>query len=126
MWILNLPLLGIAQKVATESFHGSKATLKEYEALYVLNESGDKKIRAILRNINNALETRGGKGIKDRADCVWRRCGHLPEIKPVRYPAHGSAVERRVAGTMRKHDAGRAYRQSGIVDISLLFAERQR
>lgn len=62
MWTLSIPLLGIAQKAAPENFHGAEATLNEYKALYVLNESGDKKIRAVLRKINNALEDPRLKG----------------------------------------------------------------
>lgn len=34
----------------------------EYKALYILNELGDKKIRAVIRNINNALEDPRLKG----------------------------------------------------------------
>jgi uncharacterized protein len=44
------------------NFHGAKATLKKYKALYVLNQSDDKKIRAVLRNVNNALEDPRLKG----------------------------------------------------------------
>lgn len=62
MWTLSIPLFGIAQKAAPENFQGAEATLNEYKALYVLNESGDKKIRAVLRNINNALEDPRLKG----------------------------------------------------------------
>lgn len=36
-------------------FHGAEARLKEYKALYILNQSDDKKIRMVIRNINNAL-----------------------------------------------------------------------
>lgn len=41
---------------------GAVASLKEYKALYILNDSGDKKIRAVIRNINNALEDPRLKG----------------------------------------------------------------
>lgn len=44
------------------AFHGADAARKEYKALYILNESGDKKIRAVMRNINNALEDPRLKG----------------------------------------------------------------
>lgn len=52
----SLVMVGCSQKVVnTGSFQGAEATLKEYKALYVLNQSDDKKIRGIIRNINNAL-----------------------------------------------------------------------
>jgi len=54
--MLCLSVAGHTQKVmAPSDFRGSEAILKEYKALYVLNESDDKKIRAVIRNINNAL-----------------------------------------------------------------------
>ena len=46
----------------TKAFHGAEASGKEYKALYILNESDDKKIRAVIRNINNALEDPRLKG----------------------------------------------------------------
>lgn len=53
---LGLVMVGCSQKVVNAgNFHGAEATLKEYKALYVLNQSDDKKIRGIIRNINNAL-----------------------------------------------------------------------
>ncbi|HEU4902624.1 MAG TPA: DsrE family protein [Flavisolibacter sp.] len=52
----SLAMVGCSQKVVNGGgFQGAKATLKEYKALYVLNQSDDKKIRGIIRNINNAL-----------------------------------------------------------------------
>ena len=48
--------IGYSQKKGNDNFHGAVATLKSYKALYVLNQSDDKKIRAVIRNINNALE----------------------------------------------------------------------
>ncbi len=50
------------QKISNTDFHGAAATLKSYKALYILNQSDDKKIRAVLRNINNALEDPRLKG----------------------------------------------------------------
>jgi intracellular sulfur oxidation DsrE/DsrF family protein len=44
------------------NFHGATADLKEYKALYILNNSDEKKIRGTLRNINNALEDPRLKG----------------------------------------------------------------
>jgi uncharacterized protein len=53
----------VAQKAfSSTDFHGAEATLKEYKALYVLNQSDDKKIRSLIRNINNALEDPRLKG----------------------------------------------------------------
>ncbi|MBB2144306.1 hypothetical protein GM921_02300 [Pedobacter sp. LMG 31464] len=46
---------------ATE-FTGAKADKKHYKALYVLNNSEDKKITGTLRNIKNALEDPRLKG----------------------------------------------------------------
>lgn len=61
--ILFFSTKGYTQKtINPESFHGAEAKLKEYKALYILNESGDKKIRAVIRNINNALEDPRLKG----------------------------------------------------------------
>lgn len=52
-----------AQNIAgKDGFHGARAELKKYHALYVLNSSDDKKIRGIVRNINNALEDPRLKG----------------------------------------------------------------
>jgi uncharacterized protein len=36
-------------------FQGAEATFTNYKALYILNQSDDKKIRAVLRNISNVL-----------------------------------------------------------------------
>ena len=52
-----------SQTNATNSeFHGATATLKKYNALYILNQSDDKKIKTVIRNINNALEDPRLKG----------------------------------------------------------------
>ncbi|GAA4314981.1 DsrE family protein [Compostibacter hankyongensis] len=47
---------------AQDSFHGATARLKKYKAIYVLDESDDKKIRGTLRNIGNALNDPRLKG----------------------------------------------------------------
>ena len=44
------------------TFHGATADLKEYKALYIINQSDEKRIRGTLRNINNALEDPRLKG----------------------------------------------------------------
>ena len=60
---INFSFASFAQSsVKANAFHGADASSKEYKALYILNESGDKKIRAVLRNINNALEDPRLKG----------------------------------------------------------------
>lgn len=46
-------------------FHGAEAHLDAYKALYVLDESDDKKIKMVLRNISNALEDPRLKGKLD-------------------------------------------------------------
>ena len=43
-------------------FTGAQSHLKEYHALYILNDLGDKKIKGVIRNINNALEDPRLKG----------------------------------------------------------------
>ena len=48
--------------VDPSAFHGATANLKEYKALYILNNADDKKIKGMLRNINNALEDPRLKG----------------------------------------------------------------
>src|SRR6476620_1311758 len=54
--MLFFSLTSYTQKTANpQAFRGAEATLKEYKALYILNQSDDKKIRGIIRNINNAL-----------------------------------------------------------------------
>jgi intracellular sulfur oxidation DsrE/DsrF family protein len=52
-----------SQNSATKNeFHGAVANLKEYKALYILNQGDDKKIKTVLRNINNALKDPRLKG----------------------------------------------------------------
>ncbi|QHS55632.1 hypothetical protein GWR56_08790 [Mucilaginibacter sp. 14171R-50] len=38
------------------TFTGAKATLKSYNALYIINSNDDKRIRGTLRNMANALQ----------------------------------------------------------------------
>lgn len=45
-----------------DSFHGAVANKKTYNALYILNQSDEKKVKAVLRNITNALEDPRLKG----------------------------------------------------------------
>lgn len=60
---LGISTFSYSQKNGKETtFNGAHANLKQYNVLYVLNESGDKKIKAVLRNINNALEDPRLKG----------------------------------------------------------------
>lgn len=54
--------IGYSQKKSTDNFHGAVATLKSYKALYVINQSDEKKIKALFKNINNALEDSRLKG----------------------------------------------------------------
>lgn len=44
------------------SFKGASATLKSYKALYILDQSDAKKMKMVLRNINNALDDPRLKG----------------------------------------------------------------
>ena len=50
------------QIVAPSSFQGAIANKKSYSVLYILNQSDEKKIRSIIRNINNALNDDRLKG----------------------------------------------------------------
>jgi intracellular sulfur oxidation DsrE/DsrF family protein len=54
--VLCLTSIGVfAQQKADTVFEPAKAYKKHYNALYILNEADDKKVRGILRNINNVL-----------------------------------------------------------------------
>lgn len=60
---MSFSLKGFSQKNGEKTdFHGAAATLKSYKALYILNQSDDKKIKGIIRNVNNALEDPRLKG----------------------------------------------------------------
>jgi uncharacterized protein len=55
--LLLFTLLGnVIGQEKSIAFAGAKANLNEYKALYVLNSGEGNKIKATLRNINNALE----------------------------------------------------------------------
>lgn len=51
-----------SQSGKIEIFKSAEAPKSHYNALYVLNESDDKKIRGILRNINNVMNDPRLKG----------------------------------------------------------------
>lgn len=51
-----------AQQKTNTVFEPAKAYKKHYNALYILNEAEDKKIKGILRNINNVLSDPRLKG----------------------------------------------------------------
>lgn len=53
---------GFSQQTSQQKFYGAKATLRQYNALYILNQSDEKKIKMVIRNINNALEDPRLKG----------------------------------------------------------------
>lgn len=60
-----IALLIFAKPAAAQTdavFTGAKPTLKSYNALYILNSNDDKKIKATLRNLDNALEDPRLKG----------------------------------------------------------------
>ena len=68
-------------------FHGATADLKAYKALYIINQSDDKKIKAVLRNISNAMEDPRLKGklqvelvaFGDGVD-VFKKSGHYDTL----------------------------------------------
>jgi intracellular sulfur oxidation DsrE/DsrF family protein len=51
-----------AQQTDSAAFTGATAKLKHYNALYILNSNDDKKIKGLLRNMDNALEDPRLKG----------------------------------------------------------------
>lgn len=51
-----------AQQKTDTTFEPAKAYKKDYNALYILNEAEDKKIKGFLRNINNVLSDPRLKG----------------------------------------------------------------
>jgi hypothetical protein len=53
---------GFGQANNGDNFHGADDTLKSYKALYILDESNEKKIKGVMRNINNALSDPRLKG----------------------------------------------------------------
>ncbi|GAB2698752.1 hypothetical protein GCM10027037_23870 [Mucilaginibacter koreensis] len=52
----------IAQTTNPAAFTGAQPKLKSYNALYIINSNDEKRIRATLRNLNNALEDPRLKG----------------------------------------------------------------
>ena len=54
--VVCLSTQGFSQSASPSDFHGAEATLKSYKALYILDQSDEKKMKMVLRNINNALE----------------------------------------------------------------------
>ncbi|QEC52568.1 hypothetical protein EDD80_10716 [Anseongella ginsenosidimutans] len=63
--LLLLPRLVLSQDVSAQGpapFTGARATLGSYKALYVVNSSDDKRVKAALRNIRNALNDPRLKG----------------------------------------------------------------
>ena len=63
MAVMFFAQTGYAQKQEKkEEFTGAKATLDSYKALYVINSSDEKRVKAALKNINNALEDPRLKG----------------------------------------------------------------
>lgn len=61
--ILMAPSLSaIAQKADPPVFNVARATKKMYKAIYQLNSDDDKKIKATLKNIQNALDDQRLKG----------------------------------------------------------------
>lgn len=51
-----------AQQSIASNFEPAKASLKEYKALYIINESDESKIKMTIKNINNVLEDPRLKG----------------------------------------------------------------
>ena len=63
MFLFAISISGTAISQNTnKEFHGAAATLQQYNAVYILNQSDDKKIKGLIRNINNALEDPRLKG----------------------------------------------------------------
>ncbi len=65
---LILMMAGTATSFAQtkpQEFTGAKATLKNYKALYILNNGDEKKITGTLRNMKNALDDPRLKGKLD-------------------------------------------------------------
>lgn len=60
---VSLAMLGKANaQVKPATFTGAKATLKSYNALYIINSNDEKKITGTLRNMRNALNDPRLKG----------------------------------------------------------------
>ena len=61
-FFICLGYASFGQSAPATEFSGAEATLQHYKALYILNQSDDKKIRGIIRNISNALDDPRLKG----------------------------------------------------------------
>jgi redox-regulated HSP33 family molecular chaperone len=60
---LSVLLTGFISFAQEKNFYiPAKSINKEYNALYVINEAADQKIKAIIRNINNAMDDQRLKG----------------------------------------------------------------
>lgn len=62
MAVCLISIKTFAQQHTNKTFKPASASKKQYNALYILNEADDKKIRGILRNITNALNDPRLKG----------------------------------------------------------------
>lgn len=60
--LMAFSLTAIAQKADPLTFNGAQATKKMYRAIYQLNSEEEKKIKATLKNIQNALDDPRLKG----------------------------------------------------------------
>lgn len=60
--LMAFPLSTIAQNADGPAFNGAQATEKTYKAIYQLNSDDEKKIKATLKNIQNALDDPRLKG----------------------------------------------------------------
>ncbi|HAL81502.1 MAG TPA: hypothetical protein DCO83_04080 [Mucilaginibacter sp.] len=64
--LVAITLLAFVKKASAQTdpaaFTGAEAKLKHYDALYILNSGDDKKIKGILRNMDNTLEDPRLKG----------------------------------------------------------------
>ena len=64
--LLAFVLVALAKPASAQNdpaaFTGAEAKLKHYNALYILNSNDDKRIKATLRNLDNALEDPRLKG----------------------------------------------------------------
>ncbi|GAC1312865.1 MAG: hypothetical protein NVSMB24_35200 [Mucilaginibacter sp.] len=64
--LVAIVLVALAKTASAQNdpaaFTGAEAKLKHYNALYILNSNDDKRIKATLRNLDNALEDPRLKG----------------------------------------------------------------
>jgi intracellular sulfur oxidation DsrE/DsrF family protein len=62
LFITSITYQDAKAQTNNEVFTGAEVNLKHYNALYILDDKDDKKIRVTSRNINNALEEPRLKG----------------------------------------------------------------